>query len=109
MISAISTGGSARALTWAGARRLGLLTALMGALSAHASESRHAIAMHGYPALPAYQYGGWKGRLNWARSQGPPGIGGHGVAVIGTETARDGARASRMARHKLFCKRMLIT
>src|SRR5436305_12610196 len=25
----------------------------MGALSAHASESRHAIAMHGYPALPA--------------------------------------------------------
>src|SRR5437763_5077302 len=25
----------------------------MGSLSAHASESRHAIAMHGYPALPA--------------------------------------------------------
>ena len=33
--------------------RLGLVAALIGGLSAHAAEPKHAIAMHGEPALPA--------------------------------------------------------
>src|SRR5213593_3231246 len=32
--------------------RLGLAAALIGTLSAHAAEPKHAIAMHGDPALP---------------------------------------------------------
>ena len=50
MIGANSTGGSARTLAWTGARRLALLAVLGSALSAHASEPRHAIA-HAYDLI----------------------------------------------------------